>query len=113
MKGEYGMEFYFVTEYTIEKCLEFMEHENIYDVFLYEWKKKDDKFILTFNEYKNSILSLKNSPKPKFEVMFENLEEMTGIKVIFLKGILQPVPYIYTKDIVMFWEKKLNANLVS
>jgi hypothetical protein len=45
-------------------------------------------------------------------VIFEDLENQTGINVQFLKNISQPIPFVYTKDIDMFWEKKLEAKRI-
>lgn len=102
-------QFYYITQYPLNLCLEYMNHDNIYDRFAYTWEKKGDRYFITFNEYKNSILSLATSPKPVFEVIFENLGENTGIQVRFLKSILSPVPFVYIRDIDLFWEEKLNA----
>lgn len=86
-----------------------MKHDNIYDKFKYVWEKKEDYYLITFKEYKNSILSLAAAPKPTFKVMFENMGNQTGISVQFIRGPLQPVPFVYKKDIDTFFEKKLDA----
>lgn len=106
-------QFYYVTQHSLNLCLEFMNHDNIYDWFLYDWEEKEGRYFITFNEYKSSILSLATSPKPTFEVIFKDLGEGTEIEVCFLSSILQPVPFVRTKDIDLFWEKKLHAKRVS
>lgn len=63
-------------------------------------------------EYKHDIWSLSTSPKPVFKVVFEELANQTGINVQFLSGFLRPGPFVYTKDVDMFWEKKLDAKKV-
>ena len=100
---------YYETNYSIEFCRDYMKHDNVNDVFLYKWEEKENHYIITFTEYKNSILSLANAPKPVFKVSFEDLETKTGIKVEFIKDFLQPVPFVYIKDIDKFWKEKLNA----
>lgn len=106
---ETKLSYYYTTNYPLDLCLEYMKHNNIYDKFTYVWEEKEDYYLITFKEYKNSLLSLACSPKPKFKVMFENEKNETGITVQFETGIFQPVPFAYTKDIDAFWEKKLNA----
>lgn len=103
--------FYYVTNYPLHLCLEYMKHENVYDKFSYGWEEKGDYYLITFNEYKNSILSLAAAPKPTFKVTFEDLGNETGIRVQFLSTVFQPVPFVYTKDINAFWEKKLEARV--
>lgn len=102
-------DFYYITHYSLDLCLEYMKHENISDIFSYNWEKKEDYYLITFKEYKNRILSLANSPKPTFKVVFIDLGNSTGINVEFLSSFFQPVPFVYTKDINAFWEKKLDA----
>ena len=111
--GGKGMESrFYITNYSLDLCLEYMKHDNIYDKFKYVWEKKEDYYLITFKEYKNSILSLAMASKPTFKVMFENMGNQTGISVQFIKGFLQPVPSVYTKDIDTFFEKKLDAKRV-
>lgn len=101
--------FYYITNYSSDLCLEYMKHDNINDKFKYVWEKKEDYYLITFKEYKNSMLSLATSPKPTFKVKFENMGNQTGISVQFIKSLFQPVPFVYTKDIDTFWGKKLDA----
>lgn len=109
--SEEGMEikFNYITDYPLDLCLEYMKHDNIYDEFTYIWEEKEDYCLITFTEYKNSIKSLATSPKPSFKVRFENMGNQTGISVQFARDNLQPLPFVYTKDIDTFWEKKLSA----
>jgi hypothetical protein len=107
-----GNQYYYITKYPLGLCLEYMKHDNIYDIFSYKWEEEGNYYLITFIEYKNSILSLGTSPKPTFKVIFEDLENQTGINVKCLKNILQPIPFVYTKDIDMFWEKKLEAKRI-
>lgn len=100
---------YYESDYSINLCKDYMKHSNVNDVFLYNWEEKEDHFLITFTEYKKGILSLANAPKPCFKVMFEDLDIKTGIKVEFIEDFLQPVPFVYTKDIDEFWKEKLNA----
>ena len=90
------MQFYYVTNYSIPLCLDYMKHANVQDRFVYQWEEKEDYFLITFLEYKNGI----------------KLENQVGINVQFLSGTLQPVPFVYTKEVDMFWEKKLDAKKV-
>ena len=104
------MQYYYLSNYSLDLCLEYMKHDNIYDKFSYKWEKTEENdYFITFIEYKNSILSLANSPKPTFKVIFEDLGDQTGIHVQFLKSCLQPLPFVSTKDIDTFWEVKLAA----
>lgn len=75
---------------------------------IYREKRGEDYFI-TFMEYKSSMRSLANAPKPTFKVTFENMGNQTGITVQFVKGVLQPSPFVSGKNVDMFWEKKLDA----
>lgn len=107
------MQYYYLSNYSLDLCLEYMKHDNIYDKFSYKWEKTEENdYFITFIEYKNSILSLANSPKPTFRVIFEDLGGQTGIHVQFLKSFLQPLPFVYTKDIDTFWEVKLAAKKI-
>lgn len=101
--------FYYITPYSLDLCLEYMKHENISDIFSYNWEKEEDYYLITFKEYKNRILSLANAPKPTFKVVFIDLGNSTGINVEFLSSFFQSVPFVSTKDINTFWEKKLDA----
>lgn len=103
--------FYYTTNYSLDLCLEYMKHDNIYDRFKYEWEEKGDYYLITFIEYKNSMLSLANAPKPTFKVTFENMGNQTGITVQFIKGkgFLWSLPFVSEKDVDIFWEKKLDA----
>ena len=103
------LQYYYVTDYSLDLCLEYMKHDNVYDRFSYKWEEKEDYYLITFIEYKKSILSLATSPKPTFKVIFEDLGNQTGINVQFLDGFLQPTPFVYTKDIDLFWKTKLEA----
>ena len=105
-------ELHYITNYSLDLCLEYMKHDNIYDKFEYAWEEKGDYYLITFTEYKNSMLSLATSPKPTFKVTFENMGNQTGISVQFITGFLLPVSFVYTKDIDTFWEKKLDAKKV-
>lgn len=104
--------FYYTTNCSLELCLEYMKNDNIYDRFKYEWEEKGDYYLITFIEYKNNMLSLANSPKPTFKVTFESIGNQTGIIVQFIKGFLQPLPFVYGKDVDIFWERKLDAKKV-
>lgn len=106
------MEFHYITDYSKELCLEYMQHDNVNDYFSYSWEAKKDKFLITFNEYKSSILSLENSLKPTFEVEFEEVGGSTSIKVTFLSNDMLSLPFVYTKDVDLFWKRKLNATRV-
>ena len=106
---EQYFQYYYITNYSLELCLEYMKHDNIYDIFSYKWEKREDYYLITFIEYKRSMLSLATSPKPVFKVTFEDLGNQTGINVQFLKGFLQPMPFVYSRDINRFWETKLDA----
>lgn len=104
--------FYYVSDYPISLCLEYMKHSNIYDRFSYKWEENNGYYFITFIEYKNSMRSLATSPKSKFIVIFNELGEQTSINVSFINTILQPVPFIATNEIDTFWERKLNAKRI-
>ncbi len=103
------MKMQYFTEKSLKICLDYMKHDNVYDRFIYEWKEEKGKYLIKFVEYKNSVLSLATSPKPIFEVVFKEIESGTLINVHFLKNFIQPVPFVYTKDIDLFWKNKLDA----
>lgn len=109
---ESKLHYHYIANYPLDLCLEYMKHNNIYDRFEYEWEERGGYYLITFKEYKSSMLSLANAPKPTFKVTFENMGNQTGISVQFIKGSLQPVPFVYTRDINIFWEKKLDAETV-
>ncbi len=106
---ESELQYHYITNYSLDLCLEYMKHDNIYDKFEYVWEESGEYYLITFKEYKNGMLSLANAPKPTFKVTFENMGNQTGISVQFIKGYLQAVPSVYTRDIDAFWEKKLDA----
>lgn len=109
---EKKLHYNYITNYSLDLCLEYMQHDNVYDKFEYAWEKKEDHYLITFIEYKNSMLSLANAFKPTFKVIFENMGNQTGISVQFIKEPLQSVPNVYTRDIDAFWQKKLDAEKV-
>lgn len=99
--------FYYTTNYSLDLCLEYMKHDNIYDRFKYEWEEKGDYYLITFIEYKNSMLSLANAPKPTFKVTFENMGNQTGITVQFIKrkGFLWSFR-LYMRKILIYFGRK-------
>lgn len=105
-----GISYKYRTPLSKKICLDYLSHNNVSDVFEYQWEETDGQYSITFMEYRNSILSLSNSPKPRFSVALQDLaEEGTEIEVQFTTQFLQPLPFVYTKDIHAFWKKKLNA----
>ena len=76
---EQYFQYYYITNYSLELCLEYMKHDNIYDIFSYKWEEREDYYLITFIEYKRSMLSLATSPKPVFKVTFKDLGNQTGI----------------------------------
>lgn len=102
------MKYKYVSHYALHLCLEYMKHDNIYDRFSYTWEENDNGYFITFLEYKDSMLSLKNSPKPFFKVVFEDLGNQTGINVYLLSDLL----FVRTKDLDLFWKKKLDAEKI-
>lgn len=94
-------------------CLDYLSHSNIQDVFEYKWEETDGQYYITFLEYKHTIRSLSNSPKPRFLISFQSLPEGgTELYVEFVKQPLQPVPFVYTNEIHDFWKQKLDADLI-
>ena len=111
-KGE-RMELYYLSKYPIRLCREYMTHFNIYDNFVYAWEEREDYYLITFKEYRNSIFSLATARKPIFKVVFEDFGEQTGIRTRFMNpGLIIELPEIPIKDIDCFWETKLDAKRI-
>lgn len=104
--------FYYVTEYPLDLCLQYMQNDNVYDIFSYTWEKRDCFYLLTFVQYKNSIRQLSTMYEPSFVVQFENVGEKTYVDVSYVSKIMQPFPVVHVDKIDAFWEKKLNAKRV-
>ena len=108
-----NMEFYYLSKYPIRLCRDYIKHSNIYDRFIYTWEERDDRFLITFKEYRNSTFSMSNARKPVFKVMFEDLGEQTGVRVQFMNpGLFIKTPSVNTIDIDKFWENKLDAERI-
>ena len=107
------MEFFYLSKYPIRLCREYMTHFNVYDRFEYIWEEREDYYLITFKEYRNSIRSLYNARKPIFIVVFEDYGDQTGI---WVKNInpdwLTKLPTVSTVDIDRFWETKLDAKRI-
>ncbi len=104
--------FYYVTEYPLDLCLQYMQNDNVYDVFSYTWEKREGFYLLTFVQYKNSFRQLSSLFAPSFIVQFENVEEKIGVNVSYVSNIMQPFPMVDVYNIDAFWEKKLNAKRI-
>ena len=107
-------DFDYITDYDLKVCLDYMKHDNIYDVFTYEWKEIQGRqytYYMKFKEYKNSWWRrLGNCPVQAFEVIFEELGDQTAIHVNFIRGPLGLfLQFVTDKYIDMFWKQKLNA----
>lgn len=111
-KGE-RMELYYLSKYPIRLCREYMTHFNIYDNFVYVWEEREDYYLITFKEYRNSIFSLANARKPIFKVVFEDFGDQTGIRTWFINpGLIIKFPEVSEKDMDRFWETKLDAKRI-
>lgn len=94
-------------------CLDYISHDNVSDMFNYKWEVINDRYYITFLEYKHNIRSLSNSPKPRFLVSFQSVPEGgTELCVEFVSQPLQPSPFVFTKEIHDFWKQKLDADLI-
>lgn len=98
----------YITQYPLENCLEYMKHDNIYDVYDYEWEENEGRYFITFTNVKHYGAPF-DIRKPVFEVIFESVENGTKIKVIYLKKIIAPGPIVGWEQVNTFWKKKLNA----
>lgn len=110
-KGD-EMEYYYLSKYPIRLCNDYIKHSNVYDRFIYTWEEEEGYYLITFKDYRNSIRSLNNSPKPTFKVIFRDLGNQTGIEVQFLRSRFIKTPFVATKDIDKFWEIKLDAKRI-
>lgn len=107
------MEFYYLSKYPIKLCKEYMTHFNIYDRFIYTWEEREDYYLITFKEIRNSGLSLACAHKPTFKVVFEDFVNQTGIKVQFISnGLLVKTLPMHSREIDKFWETKLDAKRI-
>jgi len=107
------VEFYYVTKYPIQNCIQYLYNKNVYDVFEYKFEEGEGGYYLTFIEYRNSLRSLHNCTKPCFNVMFYERGYETLIKISFVERGLLPWPNLYLKKLDEFWEKKLDAKLLA
>lgn len=103
-----GNEFFYITQYPVDICLDYMKHENMYDLFDYTWEEIGGRYFITFIKRKSNVKPF-NMPKPVFEVVFTSVDRETKIKVIYLKSYSAPVPLIGIENVDLFWNKKLNA----
>ena len=107
------MEFYYLSKYPIRLCREYMTHFNIYDRFEYTWEGKGDCYLITFKEFRNSMLSLSGVRRPIFKVVFEDFGDQTGIRVQNINpNWIVKTPTVSIKEIDKFWEKKLDAKRI-
>lgn len=107
------MEFYYVTKYPIQNCIQYLYNKNVNDVFEYQFEEVEGGYYLTFVEYRNSLRSLQNCIKPCFNVMFYEQGNETLIKVIFVESSFVLWPNLYLKKMDEFWDKKLDAKLLA
>lgn len=42
------LQYYYVADYSLDLCLEYMKHDNVYDRFSYKWEEKEDYYLITF-----------------------------------------------------------------
>lgn len=105
-------EFHYKTHYTKEQCLEFMKHENVNDIYEYEWREEK-----TFG-----ALIIKNYKKPDFVHDFDGRQEWgfivrfrekpEGAETLIEAELVQTekLPFLCNRAKVdTFWEGKLEA----
>ena len=104
-------EFCYTTHYTKEECMEFMAHDNMNDIYRYEWRQEKSFGALIIKDYKkpNHIQDFDGRQEWGFIVRFyEQPGENTRIETQLVQT--EKLPYIHNKTkIDMFWENKLGA----
>ena len=105
--------FYYLSKYPIKLCNDYIKHSNVYDWFMYTWEEKEGYYLIKFDEFRRSILTLGNVPKPIFKVVFKDLGDQTGISVQYMNpGLFKNFSWLHEKDIDKFWEIKLDAKRI-
>jgi len=104
-------EFHYTTQYTKEQCMEFMKHDNVNDIYEYEWREERTFCALMIRNYKvpDFVHDFYGRQEWGFIVRFRE-EEGTGTVVEVKLVQTGKLPFIHNKEkIDRFFENKLGA----
>ncbi len=104
-------EFRYTTHYTKEQCLEFMKHENVNDIYEYEWREERTFGALIIRNYKKPdfVHDFDGRQEWGFIVRFREAEG-TGTVVEVKLVQTEKLPFIHNRvKIDEFWNCKLAA----
>lgn len=109
---DHATEFRYTTRYSQEQCMEFMKHDNMNDIYVYEWRQEKTFGALVIKDYKKPDrvhdfdgrqewgLIVRFCEQPGSE---ETLVEATHVQT-------EKLPYVHNKEkIDIFWKEKLDA----
>ena len=105
-----AVEFHYTTQYTKEQCLEFMKHENVNDIYDYEWREEKTFGALIIKNYKvpDFVHDFHGRQEWGFIVRFREEAEGTLIDVKLVQT--EKLPFIHNRaKIDEFWKQKLDA----
>lgn len=104
--------FRYRTNYTKEQCMEFMKHDNMNDIYKYEWRQEKNFGALIIKDYKlpNRVHDFNGRQEWGFIVRFH--EQFDGAGTLIEAELVQTekLPYIHNKEKVdIFWINRLGA----
>ncbi len=107
-------EFRYTTRYTVQQCKEIMMHDNVNDVYEYEWRQEASFGVLIVKDYKHPdrVRDFDGRQQWGFVVRFH--EQPNRAETLIVAELVQTekLPFIHNKEkIDIFWKEKLDACL--
>lgn len=109
---DHATEFFYTTHYTKQQCMEFMKHDNMDDVYSYEWRQEKNFGALIIKDYKvpNFVRDFNGRQEWGFIVRFREQPDTAETLIEVQLVVTEKLPFIHNKEKVnIFWEKKLGA----
>lgn len=109
-------EFRYTTRYTKEQCIEFMMHDNMNDIYEYEWRWEKAFGALIIKDYKNPDRVHDFDGRQEWGFIVRFYEQTDSAQTLIVAELVQTekLPFIHNKEkIDTFWKEKLRANITS
>ena len=106
-----AIEFHYTTQYTKEQCMEFMKHENVNDIYEYEWREERTFCALVIKNYKSPDFVHDFQGRQEWGLIVRFREEEGTGTLVDVKLVQTPkIPFIHNRaKIDGFWNRKLGA----
>lgn len=107
-------EFCYATRYTVQQCKEIMMHDNVNDVYEYEWRQEASFGVLIIKDYKHPdmVRDFDGRQPWGFVVRFHEQPDSAETLIVAELAATEKLPFIHKKEkIDVFWKEKLSADV--